>query len=303
MSTIRLSYILTTRNKLPYLKVTLPRLLANVQPDEEVMVADAASTDGSKEYLADLYQQGKIHYFISEPDFGESHGDNKLFLTAHGELLKIITDDDVFFYPGIRKCKAFMLAHQEIDLLGTDGGFKNQYPEDRVRPLQHAKDYEAWQTSRRPFCSCGLGTMFRKSSLPLIGLWNPSFRRADAEFLYRVTSGKAIVAWYTNPCFVNISNPQSISVVYMKKIHRETQKLEQFYLDKKPDPAIVVKAKIAMRLLRRFLTSRQRHNKTGNAATSSPEQWHQTWQVMEKACCQWLEQESKEKKGGFLSKT
>ncbi|HRI80047.1 MAG TPA: glycosyltransferase, partial [Cyclobacteriaceae bacterium] len=56
---ITLSYVLTTYNKLPYLRVTIPYLLAACQPDEEIVVVDGGSQDGSAEYLAELHKSGK----------------------------------------------------------------------------------------------------------------------------------------------------------------------------------------------------------------------------------------------------
>ena len=92
--------------------------------------------------------------------------------------------------------------------------------------------------------------MIRRSSLPLLGLWDPSFRRADAEFSLRVTAGKANIAWYTGYSFVNISNPQSVSLVYMKKIKDETDRLNKFYLNKNPDSFIVEKLKVLRNKIR-----------------------------------------------------
>ena len=56
-----LSYVLTTRNKLPYLKEVMTRLIENVQDDEEIVVVDGASTDGSVEYLKNQFEKGHIH--------------------------------------------------------------------------------------------------------------------------------------------------------------------------------------------------------------------------------------------------
>ena len=111
MNEIKLSYLITTRNKLPYLKEALGRLIKNAGEDEEIVVADGSSTDGTKEYLSQLYQNGKIHKFISEPDQNEAHGFNKCFVMARGELLKVVSDDDVFYYPAIRECKKFCLLY------------------------------------------------------------------------------------------------------------------------------------------------------------------------------------------------
>src|SRR5438552_17918629 len=96
MDKISLSYLLTTYNKLSYLKEVLKTLMDNRKDDEEIIVTDGGSTDGTREYLQKIYQDGKIDQYISEKDFGEAHGFNKGIMKARGELVKIITDDDVF---------------------------------------------------------------------------------------------------------------------------------------------------------------------------------------------------------------
>jgi glycosyltransferase involved in cell wall biosynthesis len=230
MNPIKLSYVTSTMNKLPYLKIALERLMKVRKSDEEIMVADGGSTDGTKEYLEKLFKEGKIDYFTSGKDAGESHALNKLFLKARGEVITLITDDDAFDHKNIQECKKFMIEHPEIDMLGTDGGKKDQDPTATVRRLNYTPLFEKWKKNHTPFMTCGLGLMLRTSSLPILGLWNPPFSRADAEFMLRVTSGKSKLAWYSNPSFVNISNPLSVSVTKMKKIFYETQRLEQMYL-------------------------------------------------------------------------
>ena len=71
MPSITLSYLIVTKNKLPYLESSLEKVIDQKKPDEEILVADGGSTDGTKEYLAELKAQNKIDYFISEKDFGE----------------------------------------------------------------------------------------------------------------------------------------------------------------------------------------------------------------------------------------
>ena len=109
-----LSYIIATKNKLPYLKVGLEKLIANKKQDEEILVADGASTDGTKEYLAELKNLGKIDFFISEPDYGLAHALNKLVLQSRGELVKYVSDDDTFNYKVMQECKKFMIEHPEM---------------------------------------------------------------------------------------------------------------------------------------------------------------------------------------------
>ncbi len=76
-----LSYIVSTRNRIQFLQIILPLLFANIQPDEEIIVVDSNSTDGTQDYLNELHSKGKIHKFISEPDKNQAHGWNKAILT------------------------------------------------------------------------------------------------------------------------------------------------------------------------------------------------------------------------------
>lgn len=287
MDTRDLSYILTTKNKLPYLKTSLEKLLQQKKEGEEILVADGASTDGAREYLTDLKESGKIDYLVSEPDYGESHALNKLLFAARGKLIKVVTDDDVFHYPTIALCKKFMMEHHEIDFVSANGGFKNQDPETQVRPLVSTGEYKLWQKYRTPFSFCGLGYIVRKSALPVVGLWNISFRRADAEYTLRLTSGKANLAWYTGYAYVNVSNPASVSIVHQKKIKDETDRLNKFYLNKNPDNFLVEKFKIARNKVHSTLL--------GRGARLSSRAFSEKWPALAATTEKWLEDRHKEK--------
>jgi glycosyltransferase involved in cell wall biosynthesis len=290
-SRIKLSYIITTKNKLPYLKDRLEKLIAIRKTDEEILIADGASSDGTKEYLKGLKKSGKIDSFVSEPDFGESHALNKLMLAANGPLIKIISDDDVFHYPTIEICKDFMLAHSEIDFVSTNGGFKNQDTDSNVRTLDSIQAYKRWLHNQTPFSFCGLGYIVRKSALPVTGLWNISFRRADAEFTLRLTAGKARIAWYTGYSFVNISNPQSVSLVFMKKIKAETDRLNSFYLGILPDPYLIERLKVLRNKIRSVLTK----SKEGVVYS-----FESRWPSLSTRAEEWLEDKNTESQGEFL---
>ncbi|MEK7203802.1 MAG: glycosyltransferase family 2 protein [Patescibacteria group bacterium] len=231
MNDIELSYVITTRNKFPYLKGALERLIQNVQEDEEIIVADGGSTDGTKEYLGQLYQAGKIHQFISEPDQNEAHGFNKCFLKARGELIKIISDDDVFYYPAIQECKKFMLEHPEYDLLGTDGVAVHWHHAQPFKKTDFFKQYLSWKDKKTPFAFCGLGLMLRKNSLALTGLFNPFFRNTDGEFTLRTTSTRGInLAWYTGPLWAWILNKKSNTKLLRKRVEQEIDLYSKTYL-------------------------------------------------------------------------
>jgi glycosyltransferase involved in cell wall biosynthesis len=229
MSTIRLSYVTTTFDKLPYLKEVYARLLKHRQPDEEIIAIDGGSTDGTVEFLTNLKNQGKIDFFLSERDKGESNGTNKGMLAAKGDLIKIITDDDSFHYPGIRECRQYMLENPQIDLLGTEGASINWKRTDPIRASDTRPEYRRYREEGIPFPFCGLGWMIRRSSLPLLGLFDTSFSRMDAEYTLRVTAGKGVVAWYTGYTWARILNPKSNSKNLKTRQAKERMRLNAFY--------------------------------------------------------------------------
>ena len=56
-----LTYIVSTRNRLPFLKITLEKLISELRQDEEIVVVDGNSNDGSKEYLQTLKVNTKTY--------------------------------------------------------------------------------------------------------------------------------------------------------------------------------------------------------------------------------------------------
>ena len=228
---IILSYVITTRNKLPYLKEVLNRVLENVQPDEEIVITDGASTDGTVDYLTELFNQEKIHQFISEPDYGEAHGLNKGILMARGELIKIISDDDAFYFQGIQDCKKYMLLNKSTNILNTSGGWFDPDKNNLIVKFTdiYENKFNIWLNDNLPFAHCGLGLMLRKSCLPITGLFEVGIIRADAHFSLKFTSLKINFVWFTGCTYVRILNNNSNSFKYETKIKGETQKLNEYY--------------------------------------------------------------------------
>jgi len=305
-----ISYLITTRNKLPFLKQALSTFIARKIPDEEILIADGASTDGTKEYLAQLKSAGKIDFFISEPDYGIAHANNKLILKAGGTFFKFITDDDVFDYSVIRKCATFLSEHPDIDCVNTEGGSLNdpsrtigeEDPLQIVRAIDYAEQYKKWQKDHIPFTFCDLGLLFRRSSLPVMGMYDPASGLLDFEYSLRLTRGRANIAWYSGYSYVNISNPQSFSLVNRKKIKRQTDKYSEFYLNKKPDLLIVEKFKV----LKNKISDRLRHGLFGSRpvnTTKLPGDFQSGWPALAEISMKWLTIKNDHDKPGFTWNT
>ncbi|WP_227767602.1 glycosyltransferase family A protein [Hymenobacter sp. 15J16-1T3B] len=237
MAEYTLSYVLTTYNKLPYLQQVLERLIAARQPDEEIVVADGGSKDGTPEYLRGLYEAGKIQQFVSERDKGEAHGFNKCMLMARGELIKIITDDDAFCYPAIREAKSFMLAHPEIDVLSGNTGLIHLEDLGKATIYDDVADnFQRWLNSKAVVWMIGLPLIIRRKSLALTGLFHTGVVQVDTEFTYRITSLNVNLAWSTAMLSVRIENPQSNFRVMNQGKAQKASALEanrmRFYYDK-----------------------------------------------------------------------
>lgn len=225
---IKLSYILTTYNKLSYLKITLPYLIAACLQDEEIVIVDGGSIDGTKEYLNELLNQKKIHQFISEKDFGEAHGTNKAILLAKGILLKIITDDDIFDFRVINFCKEHLLKNNGIDICGSDG-FGISSLNNKLLLSNYYKGYNEWKINKTPFLFCGLSYIIRKSSISKMGLLSTQFKIIDFEYSVRVSSLHINIAFCNAYSFVNIVGEDSNSNKFSENIKSEKKKLTQIY--------------------------------------------------------------------------
>ncbi|OON67327.1 glycosyltransferase [Hymenobacter sp. CRA2] len=235
MSEYRISYVVTTYNKLPYLQQVLGRLVAARQADEEIVVCDGGSKDGTAAYLQQLHDAGQIQQFVSEPDKGEAHGFNKGMLMARGELIKIITDDDAFHYPSIRRAAAFMQQHPEVDVLsGNTGQVMLEDPSYATLYEDVEANFQRWFDTKEVIWMIGLPLLIRRKSLALTGLFHTGMVQIDTEFTYRITSLKVNIAWSTAMLAMRIENPQSnFRVMNQGKAARasevEAERMRHFY--------------------------------------------------------------------------
>jgi len=231
MKNVNLSYILTTRNKLPFLTYGLNRLIKNLQSDEEIIVVDAGSTDGTVDFLKNLYNEGKINQFVSESDNGEGHGFNKGFLLANGILLKIITDDDFFNFKAIQECKTIMLDNNHLDIM--IGNICSTQIEDFDQIYCETKTEDNFQNYIKTgtvFPFTGLSLMIRKNSIALTGLFSTNVTCVDTEFSLRITEIGVKIAWSNAIISIRIENVQSnLITIGNKKFLLELDRFLYFY--------------------------------------------------------------------------
>ncbi len=109
-----ISVIIPTRNRCALLRNTLEALLRDDYPSKEIVVMDAASTDGTVEMLRSFGNQVR---WVSEKDGGEYFARNKGFELTTGELIHFCGDDNVLLPGSFAFAEQFLSEHPEVDIM------------------------------------------------------------------------------------------------------------------------------------------------------------------------------------------
>ncbi len=110
-----ISVVIATRNRAQTLRRTLEKLFESGYPDLEVIVVDGASTDGTVDLLRSY--ENRITRWVSEPDEGEYWAYNKGIRMATGEIVKLMSDDDVLRPKAFRLAAEYFTSHPETDIV------------------------------------------------------------------------------------------------------------------------------------------------------------------------------------------
>jgi len=108
----KLSVITPTLNMARWLPETVASVAALQSPHEQLII-DAASTDGTVEYLQGL-DDPSVRW-ISEPDRGQPHAMNKGLDRVEGDLVGWLNADDAYVPDAVDRAIAFLDAHPEVD--------------------------------------------------------------------------------------------------------------------------------------------------------------------------------------------
>ncbi len=118
-SQLRVTYLITTRNRADYLERTFANVREFIEAEDELIVIDGGSTDRTVDLVSK--SGGLVSQFVSEPDFGEAHAFNKGLFLARGRYIKPITDDDYFYPDAMRRLVAEMEANPDVDAIQCGG--------------------------------------------------------------------------------------------------------------------------------------------------------------------------------------
>ena len=120
------SIVTPSYNQGQFIEETIRSVLLQGYPNLEYIIIDGGSTDNSVEIIRKY--EPWLHYWISEPDNGQSEAINKGFQLSNGEVIAWINSDD-FYMPGVIHeviCSLIINCNQgliygDVDIINENG--------------------------------------------------------------------------------------------------------------------------------------------------------------------------------------
>jgi glycosyltransferase involved in cell wall biosynthesis len=183
---VRVSYLITTRNRGKFLKETLANVREFITPEDELIIIDGLSTDDTREIVQN--NRDIVTTFLSERDFGEAHAFNKGLFRARGRYIKPITDDDYYYPESMRRLIEEIEQNPDLDAIQCGG--ENWKLENgqlvffgaRCVPPQITATPEAIFD----FAFSGPGLIIRRSAFERIGGVNSSCVSVDGDVMVKL---------------------------------------------------------------------------------------------------------------------
>ena len=223
----RVSYIIPTKNRASYLDEALMRCRKLKGPDDEVIVIDGGSTDGTKEIVKKY--PDVVDIFVSEPDLDGCHGQNKGLLLANGKYTRLLADDDITHKEGIEQAVSIMEAHSEIDILLCGGVKEDTKGKQFIPYLSLGTNFgeNIEDAFKYPGIVSGCGHIVRRKSMARFGLFPFGFN-ADNVFVLNFLRYGATVRYARINLYHHALQSDSITVR-----NGAAQKLHMLHLAKK----------------------------------------------------------------------
>ena len=117
------SIVTPSFNQVRYLEATIQSVISQSYARLEYIIVDGGSTDGSVDIIKKY--EGKLAWWVSEKDQGQTDAINKGFSRAKGEILAWINSDDTYEPGAISSAVNFLLAHPEVGLVYGEANYIN----------------------------------------------------------------------------------------------------------------------------------------------------------------------------------
>ena len=245
----RVSFVLVTKDHSAFIGKALEMARQLVGPEDELIVVDGASTDGTYEIISrygDL-----VDVFICEPDSNATHALNKGIMLARGRYIKQITDDDEIYPDAMEQAISVMDGYPDIDILVCGG---TRELNSKVSPVYVPRGVKYGKSPADLFrySFCGVGLLMRRCSFPYLGLFNNFGGATDGEFVVKAIRNRASVKF----CRINLFHHTLYEHSYIIGRRREWERDMDRVAKRYCSLAFYVKYKVKNLILRNPLVGR-----------------------------------------------
>jgi glycosyltransferase involved in cell wall biosynthesis len=115
------SVVTPSFNQAAFLEKTMLSVLDQEGVEIEYIVVDGGSTDGSVEIIEKY--AGRLAWWVSEKDRGQTDAINKGFSRARGDVLAWLNSDDIFHPGAVKAAAGFLAASPDVGMVYGDASF------------------------------------------------------------------------------------------------------------------------------------------------------------------------------------
>jgi glycosyltransferase involved in cell wall biosynthesis len=165
------SIVTPSFNQARYIEATIQSVLGQEYPRLEYLIVDGGSTDGTVEIIKKY--EGRIGWWVSEQDQGQTDAINKGFARAQGDILAWLNSDDTYEPGAVAAAVQYLVEHPEVGMVYGDCNFINE--EGRVIGKFGAAQTD-YRLLRQGYVHIPQQTMFFRADLwKQVGPLDPSF--------------------------------------------------------------------------------------------------------------------------------
>lgn len=187
-------------NQVDYLEATIKSVLEQSYPHIEYIIIDGGSTDGSVDVIKKY--AGKLGYWESVKDKGQTDAINKGFNRAKGDILAWLNSDDTYASPNaIADAVNFLISHPEVAMVYADCDFINEQGQVIGKFASRQTDYAKLRTG---YVHIPQQTMFfRARYWKELGPLDPSFYFAMDYDLWVRIAKHALIQYLPGKTWAN----------------------------------------------------------------------------------------------------
>jgi glycosyltransferase involved in cell wall biosynthesis len=132
---MKITIVIPSYNQAQFFRETLESIFLQEDPDLEVMVFDAGSTDGTVEILKEY--DSRLEW-VSRPDKGQTDAINQGLLKSKGDIVCYLNSDDVLLPGSLAAVREYFLSNGDCEVLYGDAyhlweetGERDPYPTEK----------------------------------------------------------------------------------------------------------------------------------------------------------------------------